>query len=74
MITVRLNFLALVLLLCASAPLAAKDYYVSPRGNDLGPGSRIHPWRTLEQVARVIADWIDSLVLPNPDKVRKQGD
>jgi hypothetical protein len=31
---------------------AGKDYYVSVSGNDLGNGSRKHPWKTISHAAR----------------------
>ncbi len=30
--------------------IPAADHFLSPKGNDTGPGSRLRPWRTLEKV------------------------
>jgi len=40
--------LALALLLCGKAH--ARDYYVSPNGNDSAPGTQTEPWRSIEKV------------------------
>src|SRR6185437_9104630 len=29
----------------------SRDYYVSPRGDDRGPGDRLRPWRTLARIS-----------------------
>jgi len=40
-------------LLCVMVPAAvySRDYYVSPRGNDSNPGTRLRPWRSIEKVS-----------------------
>lgn len=44
--------LALVLsALLSSAPVVARDYFVSPKGDDSRPGSQQEPWKTLERVS-----------------------
>ena len=42
-------FSTLILALCCGNGLA-KDYYVSPRGNDANPGTKGSPWRTIERL------------------------
>ncbi len=39
--------LALLYALVALAPVLASQYYLSPAGDDTGPGSRRRPWRTI---------------------------
>ena len=45
---------AFVFLLAALTPAAARPaaYYVSPHGNDSGPGTETQPWRTIDRVNR----------------------
>jgi len=42
-----------VLLLCATAPLAA-TFYVATNGNDSNSGSSSQPWRTLQKAANTV--------------------
>ncbi len=58
--------LALILLWIAGPAVAcAKDYYVSPAGEDWNPGTKARPWRSIEKVN--ITDF-------NPgDSIRFQG-
>lgn len=39
-----------LIFLTLGANCAAKDYYVSPRGNDANPGTKDKPWRTIEKL------------------------
>jgi len=45
---------AIGLLLTASAPLAARDYYVAPTGNDKNPGTQAKPFRTIQRAASIM--------------------
>ena len=38
--------------LCALFPLAAKDFFVSPQGNDKNPGTEQAPWKTIAFAAQ----------------------
>ena len=38
--------------LCALLPLAAKDFFVSPKGNDKNPGTEQAPWKTIAFAAQ----------------------
>jgi hypothetical protein len=54
-----------VVLLLSFCPLQliARDYYASPTGNDLGPGSPTEPWRTLARVGQVNLEPGDRVLL-----------
>jgi hypothetical protein len=46
-------FFILLLLLVAASGLAARDYHVSPIGDDANPGTRVAPLLTLEKAAAI---------------------
>jgi hypothetical protein len=41
--------------LLTALTLSAADYYVSPRGDDAGPGSQARPWRSIDRANRLQA-------------------
>lgn len=44
----------LALLCMLSCPAYAADYYVTPNGNDSGPGSKPQPWKTITKANQVL--------------------
>ncbi|RPJ53447.1 MAG: hypothetical protein EHM23_30945 [Acidobacteria bacterium] len=58
------RFLFLSLFFCVvPAAAVARNYYVSPSGDDSGAGTQGHPWRTLERVSRADLDPGDQVLL-----------
>ncbi len=49
--TLCLHLGTLLLLIISTRSVSATDYYVSPQGNDIAPGSEAKPWRTIQKAA-----------------------
>jgi hypothetical protein len=55
-----MRILLAILLLCAQAA-AAKDFYVSVKGNDKNPGTKVQPFATLEKAKLEARKYADSV-------------